>query len=40
VPVRVEPRAIDDGIVVVTPGGLRVEGLDVGSAAELLRALS
>ena len=41
--VRVE--VVDDavaagGLVVVTPGGLRVEGLDVNSAATLIRQLT
>lgn len=34
------PRAIEPRLVVVTPAGLRVEGLDLGSAAKLLRLLS
>jgi len=39
-PVRVTGvEHIDRGVVVVCPGGYRVEGLSVGSAAALLRAL-
>lgn len=40
-PVRVRAEALDDEarIVVVTPGGVRIEGLDVAQAAELARRL-
>jgi transposase-like protein len=34
------PPAIESRLVVVTPAGIRVEGLDLGSAAKLLRLLS
>lgn len=40
-PVRVRAEEVDDegGIVVVTPGGVRIEGLDVAQAAELAHRL-
>ena len=38
-PVRVQEEIAHDGIVVVTPSGVRVEGLDVEQAAELVHRL-
>ena len=40
VPVEISTPLVGSSLVLVTPGGLRVEGLDVTSAALLLRALS
>jgi hypothetical protein len=40
VPVTVVREAGGDGVVIVTPGGYRVEGLDVEGAAVLLRRLA
>jgi transposase-like protein len=40
VPVAVSMPALGGELTLVTPGGLRVDGLDVASAALLIRALS
>lgn len=37
--VRVKETAMSSGVVLVTPRGYRIEGLDVASAAHLLRSL-
>lgn len=38
-PVRVQPDDEASAIVVVTPGGVRIEGLDIAQATELARRL-
>lgn len=39
VPVRIRPDHAATQLVVVTPGGVRIEGLDLEQAAELVRRL-